>query len=179
MEKLRRSSPGAPPAGRPPAQRPPGSRAGFSLTEALFALLLLTVSVGGLVRAISASSLAGRSAADTGLATRLARARLDRLHAAPLTRSWPLSGYHPAVAPGGSVDTGGAGTPGYVEYRDEDGGPADRSSAFYEVRWRISELVPAGANRLAGLRFEVVALPAGGRRGPVVRFRSLRVANGE
>lgn len=159
--------------------RPERADAGFSLIEALFAVLLLVVAAGGLIRAISASSMAGRAAAHSGLATRIARAQLDRLHSAPLTRGWPLSGYHEAVAPGGSVDSTGPGAPGYVAFFGEDGERTASDSALYEVRWRIRELVPAGGGRLAGLRFEVVAMPASGGRGPVVRLESVRVANRE
>lgn len=166
---------------RPPARRPVRRplAAGFSLIEALFAALLLVAAAGGLLRAIAASSLAGRSAAHTGLATRIARARLDRLQAAPLRRGWPWSGYHEAVAPGGSAEATGPGVPGYVEYFDEEGELADRDSGLYEVRWRVEELSPAGSEQLASLRFEVMALPAYGGRGPVVRLESVRVANRE
>ncbi len=163
----------------PRPSRTAAGAAGFSLIETFFAALLLTFAAGGLVRAISASSRAGRAAADTSLATRLARARLEQLLTAPLRRSWPLSGYHEAVAPGGSVATTGAGTAGYVEYWAEDGGRTPQDSAFYEVRWRVSELSAAGSDRLAALRFEVVAMPSSGGRGPVVRLRSVRVANRE
>ena len=161
------------------AVRPRRPDAGFSLIEALFAALLLVLAAGGLIRAISAASMAGLAASHSGLATRIARARLDRLHAAPFSRGWPLSGYHEAVAPGGSVDPEGPGIPGYVEFFGEDGERTTRGAALYEVRWRIFELMPSGGGRLAGLGFEVVAMPISGGRGPVVRLNSLRVANRE
>lgn len=155
-----------------------GSR-GFSLVEVLFAVLLLVVAAGGLVRAIAQASQARRAAADTGLAARVARAKLEDLLAAPFSRGWPRSGYHPVIAPGGSAEPHGAAVPGYVEYFGENAEPSDRASALYEVRWRIRELTPPGADRLASLGLEVLALPAGGGRGPVVRLETVRVANRE
>ena len=152
---------------------------GFSLVEALFALLLLVVGAGGLIRAVAQASQARQAAASTGLATRIARGKMEELLAAPLFRGWPFSGYHHAVAPGGTVETTGAGASGYSDHFSEDGAPTDPRSAFYEVRWRVRELIPPGADRLAGLRLEVVALPASGGRGPVVRLSSVRVANRE
>ena len=161
-----------------PPGRAPGER-GFSLIETLFAVLLLVVAAGGLVRAIAQASQARQAAAYTGLATRIARARLEALLAAPFFRGWPWSGYHAAVTPGGSVEIGGAASPGYVAYFREDGTPGGRDDARYEVRWRIRELIPPGGDQLASLGFEVVALPVSGTHGPVVRLESLRVANGE
>lgn len=160
------------------AGRTPGSD-GFSLVETLFAVLVLVVAAGGLVRALAHASEGRQAAAHTGLATRIAEARMEELLAAPFWRGWPWPGYHAAVAPGGSVETGGAGAPGYFAFFGEDGEPADRRSARYEVRWRIRELVAPGGDRLAGLRFEVVAMPVSGGRGSVVRLESVRVANGE
>ncbi len=159
------------------ARRPPSD--GFSLVETLFAVLLLVVAGGGLLRAIAHASEARRSAAQTGLATAIARAQLERLVAAPFFRGWPWPGYHPAVAPGGSVELGDAGAPGYFERFGPDGEPADRGAAQYEVRWRIRELAPPGNDRLASLLIEVVALPVSGGRGSVVRLESVRVANRE
>ena len=98
---------------------------------------------------------------------------------APFSRGWPWSGYHAAVQPGGSVGIGDGGSPGYFEYFGEDGEPSDRDSARYEVRWRIREVTPPGEGQLASLRFEVVAMPVSGGRGPVVRLESMRVANRE
>ena len=152
---------------------------GFSLVETLFAILLLVVAAGGLVRAIAQTSQARQAAAYTGLATRIARAKLEELLAAPFSRGWPWSGYHDVVAPGGSAGIGGAGSPGYFEYFGEDGEPSDRQSARYEVRWRIRELAPPGEGQLASLRFEIVAMPASGGGGPIVRLESVRVANRE
>ena len=152
---------------------------GFSLVEVLFAVLLLVVAAGGLVRAVAQASQARRAAADTGLATRVARAKLEELLAAPFSRGWPWSGYHPALTPGGSAEPGKAPVPGYFEYFSEEAAASDRDSALYEVRWRIRELVPPGPRRLATLGLEVVAVPAGGGRGPVVRLESVRVANRE
>ena len=152
---------------------------GFSLVETLFAVLVLVVAAGGLVRALAHASEGRRAAAHTGLATRIAEARMEELLAAPFWRGWPWPGYHAAVAPGGSVETEGAGAPGYFAFFGEDGEPADRRSARYEVRWRIRELVAPGGDRLAGLRIEVVAMPASGGRGAVVRLDSVRVANRE
>ena len=160
-----------------PARKP--GEEGFSLVETLFAVLVLIVAAGGLVRALAHASEGRRAAAHTGLATRIAEARMEELLAAPFWRGWPWPGYHAAVAPGGSVETGGAGAPGYFALFGEDGEPADRRSARYEVRWRIRELVAPGGDRLAGLRFEVVAMPASGGRGAVVRLDSVRVANRE
>lgn len=157
---------------------PVGTR-GFSLVETLFAILLLVVGAGGLIRAVAQASGARQAAASTGLATRIARAKMEELLAAPLSRGWLFSGYHDAVAPGGTVETTGAGASGYTDHFSADGAPADPRSAFYEVRWRIRELIPPGADRLASLRLEVVALPASRGRGPVVRLSSVRVANGE
>lgn len=156
-----------------------GESSGFSLVEVLFALLVLAVAAGGLFRAIAQASQARRAAADTGLATRVARAKLEGLLAVPFSRSWPWSGYHPAITPGGSADPGDTPIPGYFEYFDEDAEPSDRSGALYEVRWRIRELVPPGGDRLASLRLEVLALPVAVGHGPVVRLESLRVANRE
>ena len=153
--------------------------AGFSLVETLFAVLILVVAAGGLIRGIAQSSRARQAAADTGLATRIARGRMEELLAAPLRRGWPWSGYHEAVTPGGSIELGNAGTPGYFAYFGEDGEPSDRRAARYEVRWRIRELTPPGKDRLASLRMEVVAMPVSGGAGPVVRLESVRVANGE
>ena len=150
---------------------------GFSLVEALLAALVLVLAAGGLVRAVSASSTAGRAAAHAGLAATLARARLDELHAAPLSQPWPLSGYHEAVAPGGSVDPAGPGSPGHVAFFGERGEPASPDTALYEVRWSIRELTSAGSDRLRSLRFEVLAMPTARGRGPVVRLVSVRVAN--
>lgn len=181
-----RSNPGPPGQGRrslgrrPSDERKPSRSGpnGFSLVEALLAALVLLLAAGGLVRAVSASSAAGRAAAHTGLATALARTRLDELHAAPLSKPWPLSGYHDAVAPGGSADPAGAGTPGYVAFFGERGEPASPDAALYEVRWSIRELTSAGSDRLRSLRFEVLAMPSARGRGPVVRLVSVRVANG-
>ena len=153
--------------------------AGFSLIEVLFAVVLLGVAAGGLLRAVTEASRARQAAAYSGLATRVARARLEDLLAAPFSRGWPWSGYHPAIAPGGSVDPGESGTPGYFEYVGEDGQPAGRAEALYEVRWRVRELEAPGDGRLARLRIEVVAMPASNGRGPVVRLESVRVANRE
>ena len=152
---------------------------GFSLVEVLFAILLLVVAAGSLVRAVAQTTQARRAAADTGLATRAARARMEELLAVPFSRGWPWSGYHPAITPGGNADPGGPPASGYFEYVGEDAAPADRGSALYEVRWGIRELVPPGGDRLASLRLEVLALPVGGGRGPVVRLASVRVANRE
>lgn len=160
-----------------PARKP--GEEGFSLVETLFAVLVLIVAAGGLVRALAHASEGRRAAAHTGLATRIAEARMEELLAAPFWRGWPWPGYHAAVAPGGSVETEGAGAPGYFAFFGEDGEPADRRSARYEVRWRIRELVAPGGDRLAGLRIEVVAMPASGGRGAVVRLDSVRVANRE
>ena len=153
--------------------------AGFSLVETLFAVLLLVVAGGGLVRALAQASQARQTAAYSGLATRIARGKMEEFLAAPFSRGWPWSGYHPAVAPGGSVAISGGGSPGYFEYFGEDGQASERRSALYEVRWRIRELTPPGQGQLASLRFEVVALPASGGRGPVARLESVRVANRE
>ncbi len=160
------------------ASHPPGE-GGFSLVETLFAVLVLVVAAGGLMRALAQSSQARRAAADTDLATRIAEARMEELLAAPFWRGWPWPGYHAAVAPGGAVDIEGSGAPGYFAYFGEDGEPVDRRSARYEVRWRIRELAPRGGDRLAGLRFEVVAMPLAGGRGSVVRLDSVRVSNRE
>ena len=164
-------------ADRPAARRP--GEGGFSLVETLFAVLVLTAAAGGLVRTLAQTSQARQAAADTGLATRIAEARLEGLLAAPFWRGWPWPGYHPAVAPGGTVEMEGAGAPGYVAYFGVDGAPADRRSASYEVRWRIRELAARGGDRLAGLHFEVLAMPVFGGRGSVVRLDSVRVANRE
>ncbi len=161
-----------------PAARPPGE-GGFSLVETLFAVLVLVVAAGGLVRALAQASQARQAAADTGLAAGIARARLEQLMAAPFWRGWPWPGHHAAAAPGGTVAIEGAGAAGYFAYFGEDGEPADRRSARYEVRWRIRELAPRGGDRLAALRIEVVAMPVGGGRGSVVRLDSIRVANRE
>ena len=163
---------------REPAARPPGED-GFSLVETLFALLVLTVAAGGLVRSLAQASQARQAAAHTGLATRIAEARMEELLAAPFWRGWPWPGYHAAVTPGGAVEIEGAGAAGYVRYFDEDGEPSDARSARYEVRWRIRELASRGDGRLAGLRFEVVAMPVSGGRGAVVRLDSVRMANRE
>ena len=152
---------------------------GFSLVETLFAVLVLIVAAGGLVRSLAQTSQARQAAAHTGLATRIAEGRMEELLAAPFWRGWPWPGYHAAVAPGGTVEVEGAGAPGYVAYFGVDGEPADRRSASYEVRWRIRELAARGGDRLAGLRFEVVAMPVSGGRGSVVRLDSVRVANRE
>lgn len=152
---------------------------GFSLIEVLFAVLLLTVAAGGLMRAVAQSSRARQAAAHSGLATRVARAKLEELLAAPFSRAWPRSGYHPVVTPGGGIRTGDSGVPGYFAYVGEDGEPSGRAEAFYEVRWRVRELVPPGEDRLASLGFEVVAMPVGRGGGPVVRLESVRVANRE
>ena len=140
---------------------------------------MLIVAAGGLVRALAQASQARQAAADTGLATRIAEARMEELLAAPFWRGWPWPGYHAAVAPGGSVEIEGAGAPGYVAYFGVDGEPADRPAASHEVRWRIRELAARGGDRLAGLRLEVVAMPVSGGRGSVVRLDSVRVANRE
>ena len=152
---------------------------GFSLVETLFAVLVLVAAAGGLVRALAQASEARRAAADTGLATRIAEARMQELLAAPFWRGWPWPGYHAAVAPGGSVEIEGGGAPGYFAFFGADGEPADGRAARYEVRWRIRELAARGGDRLAGLRFEVVAMPVSGGRGSVVRLDSVRVANRE
>lgn len=160
-----------------PAGRPPGEQ-GFSLVETLFAALVLIVAAGGLVRTLVQASQARQAAAHTGLATRIAEARMEELLSAPFWRGpWP--GYHAAVAPGGSVEIDGAGAPGYVAFFGEDGEPAERRSAHYEVRWRIRELTARGGDRLASLHLEVVAMPVSGGRGSVVRLDSVRVANRE
>ena len=164
-------------AHRPDAQ-PPGET-GFSLVETLLAVLVLVVAAGGLVRALAQTSQARRAAADTGLATRIAEARMEELLAAPFWRGWPWPGHHAAVAPGGTVEIEGAGAPGYFAYFGGDGAPADRRSARYEVRWRIRELAPRGGNRLAALHLEVVAMPVAGGGGSVVRLDSVRVADRE
>ena len=161
-----------------PATRTPGE-GGFSLVETLFAVLVLVVAAGGLVRALAQASQARQAAADTDLAARIARGRMEELLAAPFWRGWPWPGHHAAVAPGGTVEIEGAGAPGYFAYFGEDGEPAERRSARYEVRWRIRELVPRGGDRLAALRLEVVAMPVAGGRGSVVRLDSVRVANRE
>ena len=161
-----------------PAAHPQG-KDGFSLVETLFAVLVLVVAAGGLVRALAQASQARLAAADTDLATRIAQARMEELLAAPFWRGWPWPGHHAAAAPGGSVELEGAGAPGYFAYFGEDGEPADRRSARYEVRWRIREHAPRGGGRLAALRLEVVAMPVAGGRGPVVRLNSVRVANRE
>lgn len=159
-------------------RRRAGGEAGYSLIEVLFAALLLVTAGGGLIRAMSAAALARRLAEDSGLAARIARSRMEELHAAPFFRSWPLSGYHPAVAPGGSADRTGTGTPGYSRWYDAEGRPAARREAVYQARWRIRELSTGGSGRLRSLAFEVIALPASGR-GAVVRLDSVRVANRE
>ena len=161
-----------------PVTRTPGE-SGFSLVETLFAVLVLVAAAGGLVRALAQTSQARRAAADTDFATRIAEARMEELLAAPFWRGWPWPGHHAAVAPGGTVAIEGAGAPGYFAYFGEDGEPADRRSARYEVRWRIRELAPRGGDRLAALRLEVVAMPVAGGRGSVVRLDSVRVANRE
>ena len=163
---------------RSPRPRRAGGEAGYSLIEVLFAALLLVTAGGGLIRAMSAAALARRLAEDSGLATRIARSRMEELQAAPFRRPWPLNGYHPAVAPGGSTDRTGAGTPGHSRWYDGEGSPAARREAVYQARWRIRELSPGGSGRLRSLGFEVVALPASGR-GAVVRLDSVRVANRE
>lgn len=166
---------------RPPATVSTGRRrtAGFTLIEALLAALLLVVGAGSLARAVSAATAAGRAAADTGLAARLAQSRMDRLQAARLSGGWLSSGYHDAVAPGGSLGFDTPPTPGYVEYFDREGAPSAHQGAMYEVRWKIGELVGGGSDRLAALRFDVAAGPAHGGRGAVVRLTSVRVANRE
>ena len=161
-----------------PAAHPPGE-GGFSLVETVFAVLVLVVAAGGLVRALAHASEARRAAADTDLATRIAEARMQELMAAPFWRGWPWPGHHAAATPGGTVEIDGAGAPGYFAYFGEEGEPADRRSARYEVRWRIGELAARGGNRLAALRLEVVAMPVAGGRGSVVRLDSVRVANRE
>ena len=162
------------------SRRPRGGQSdGFSLVEVLFAVLLLVVAAGALVRAVAHAAEARRAAADTGLATRVARAKMEELLAAPLERGWPRSGYHRTVTPGGSADRGSARASGYFETFGPDAAPGGRGSAVYEVRWRIRELAPPGPDRLASLGFEVLALPVGGGRGPVVRLTSVRVANRE
>ncbi len=133
---------------------------------------------GAFLRSVTAAGAAGHSAVGADLAARVARDRLDRLHAAPMHRTWPLPGYHPSVAPGGGVDPGGAGVPGYVAWFDEHGDETDESRARFESRWRVEEATPAGGD-LAGLAFTVVVLPVGGGRAPVVRLSSFRAANGE
>jgi len=166
-------------------KRFPGSRAsrageaGFSLLEALFAAALLVMAGGAFLRSVTAASVAGWSAAGSDLAVRVARAKLDELHAAPLHRTWPLPGYHSAVSPGGSVEIEGSGTPGYQAWFDTEGAETTESGARYEVRWRIREATDGVSGRLAALSFEVVAFPVGEGRDPVVRLSSLRVANGE
>ncbi len=162
----------------PDPSRPSGA-SGFTLVEALLAVLLLVTAAGSLARALSAAALARRSAADTGLAARVARDRMDRLQANRLTDGWPFAGYHQAVRPGGGVDLASDPVPGYVEYFDAAGAPTDQLAASSQVRWRIEELTGPGDDRLAVLRFEVVAGPAPGQRGPVVRLESVRVANRE
>lgn len=162
------------PENRPAA--PPD--AGYSLVEVLFAAVLLVTAGGGLLRAMSAAAFSRRIAEESGAVTRIARSRLEELHAAPLRRPWPLSGYHGAVAPGGSVSRAGPAAPGYGRWFDAEGRPAARAGAVWEARWRIRELAPAGSGRLAVLGFEVLALPASGR-GAVVRLESVRVANRE
>jgi len=161
-----------------PAAHPRGER-GFSLVETLFAVLVLVVAGGGLVRTLAQASRARQAAADTDLATRIAEARMEELLAAPFWRGWPWPGHHAAVAPGGTVEIDGAGAPGYFAYFAEGGGPADRRSARYEVRWRVRELARRGGDRLAALRREVVAMPVAAGRGSVVRLDSVRVANRE
>ncbi len=161
------------------SSNPRRTAAGFTLVEALLAALLLVAAAGGLARGLAAATASGRATADNGLASRIARARLDRLHAARFTAGWLGSGYHGAVAPGGSADFTGPPTPGYVEYFDEAGLPAGRDSASIQVRWRVEEVARPGSDRLAALRFEVAAGPAHGGRGPVVRFVSIRAANRE
>lgn len=155
-----------------------GGDAGYSLIEVLFAALLLVTAGGGLIRAMSAAALARRLAEESGLATRIARSRMEELQSAPFRRPWPLNGYHPAVAPGGSTVRTGPGTPGYSRWYDGEGSPATEREAVYQARWRIRELSPGGSGRLRSLGFEVVALPASGR-GAVVRLDSVRVANRE
>jgi len=54
-----------------PAAHPRGER-GFSLVETLFAVLVLVVAGGGLVRTLAQASRARQAAADTDLATRIA-----------------------------------------------------------------------------------------------------------
>ena len=157
--------------------REPGEH-GFSLVETLFAVLVLVAAAGGLVRALAHASQARRAAADTGLATRIAEARMEELRAAPFWRGWPRPGYHAGVAPGGTVEVEGAGAPGYFAYFGEHGEPADRRSARYEVRWRIRELAARRGDQLAGLHLEVVAMPVSGG-GAVVRLDSVRMANRE
>ncbi len=153
--------------------------AGFTLVEALFAALLLVAAAGSLARGLAAATATGRATADSGLAARIARARLDGLHAARLTAGWLGSGYHDAVAPGGSTDFSAHPTPGYVEYFDAAGLPAGRDAASIQVRWRVEEVARSGSDRLAALRFEVAAGPAHGGAGPVVRLISIRAANRE
>ena len=83
-----------------PAARAPGE-GGFSLVETLFAVLVLVVAAGGFVRALAQASQARQAAADSGLATQIAEARMEELLAAPFWRGWPWPGYHAAVTPGG------------------------------------------------------------------------------
>lgn len=164
-------------ANRPSACEP--GEGGFSLVETLFAVLVLIIAAGGLVRSLAQASQARQAAAHTGLATRIAEAKMEALLAAPFWRGWPWPGYHAAVAPGGSVAIDGAGAPGYFAFFGEDGEPAERRSARYEVRWRIRELAARGGDRFAGLHLEVLAMPVSGGRGSVVRLDSVRVANRE
>lgn len=152
--------------------------AGYSLVEVLFAAVLLVTAGGGLLRAMSAAAFSRRIAEESGAVTRIARSRLEELHAAPMRRAWPLSGYHAAVTPGGSVSRAGPAAPGYGRWFDAEGRPTGRPDAVWEARWRIRELTPAGSGRLAVLGFEVLALPASGR-GAVARLDSIRVANRE
>ncbi len=161
---------------RSPARR---GAPGFSLIEGLLAALLLAAAAGSLVRSVAALSRAGRDSARLAVATRLARGQLDRLHAAPLTRGWLFPGPHPAVRPGGNVNPDAAPASGYVAWFDREGAAASRAAASWQVRWRIGDGAPAGADRLSTLRFDVLAFPAGGAPGPVVRLNSLRSSNGE
>ena len=160
-----------------PARQP--GEDGFSLVETLFAVFVLIVAAGGLLRALAQASQARQAAAQTGLATQIAEARMEELLAAPFWRGWPWPGYHAMTTPGGTVEIEGAGAPGYSAYFGADGEPADRRSARYEVRWQIRELAARGGDQLAGLHLAVVAIPVSGSRGSVVRLDSVRVANRE
>jgi type II secretory pathway pseudopilin PulG len=135
---------------------------GTSLVEALVATLVFAVAVAAVVPLVVGSVRATRVAREHGAAAWMAWQKLEEL------RSLSDAGLGPSPAAALEEDT-----PGYVDYLDDNGGPA-RTSGVFVRRWAIE---PAGADgdRLMRLAVAVHHVSAAGVTVTLATLRARRL----